>query len=82
MKATLRPVDDDAKDTAPSPSLLRRVPHHMSNKMIQMHGGIGVTDAFDTGLSLERARNRRSHLGQPRLPARRTESLLVLRHNQ
>ena len=30
--------------------------HHMSNELIQMHGGIGMTDEFDAGLYLKRAR--------------------------
>ena len=28
----------------------------MSNELIQMHGGIGMTDEFDAGLYLKRAR--------------------------
>ena len=28
----------------------------MSNDMIQMHGGIGMTDEFDAGFFLKRAR--------------------------
>ncbi len=30
--------------------------HHMSNEMIQIHGGVGVTDEYDCGLYLKRAR--------------------------
>ena len=30
--------------------------HHMSNELIQIHGGIGMTDEFDAGLYLKRAR--------------------------
>ncbi len=30
--------------------------HHMSNELIQIHGGIGMTDEFDAGFYLKRAR--------------------------
>ena len=30
--------------------------HDMTNDMIQMHGGIGMTDEFDAGFFLKRAR--------------------------
>jgi alkylation response protein AidB-like acyl-CoA dehydrogenase len=30
--------------------------HLVSNEMVQMHGGIGMTDAADPGLYLKRAR--------------------------
>ena len=30
--------------------------HEMSNQLIQIHGGIGMTDEFDAGLYLKRAR--------------------------
>ena len=30
--------------------------HTMSNQLIQIHGGIGMTDEFDAGLYLKRAR--------------------------
>jgi alkylation response protein AidB-like acyl-CoA dehydrogenase len=30
--------------------------HVVSNEMVQMHGGIGMTDAADPGLYLKRAR--------------------------
>lgn len=30
--------------------------HHMSNQLIQIHGGIGMTDEFDAGFYLKRAR--------------------------
>ena len=37
--------------------------HHMSNELIQMHGGIGMTDEFDAGLYLKRARVLETALG-------------------
>ena len=30
--------------------------HEMSSQLIQIHGGIGMTDEFDAGLYLKRAR--------------------------
>jgi len=30
--------------------------HLVSNEMVQMHGGIGMTDVHDAGLYLKRAR--------------------------
>ena len=30
--------------------------HEMSNQVIQIHGGIGMTDEFDAGFYLKRAR--------------------------
>lgn len=30
--------------------------HHMSNELLQIHGGIGMTDEFDAGFYLKRAR--------------------------
>jgi alkylation response protein AidB-like acyl-CoA dehydrogenase len=30
--------------------------HLVSNEMVQMHGGIGMTDAHDAGLYMKRAR--------------------------
>ncbi len=30
--------------------------HEMSNQLIQIHGGIGMTDEFDAGFYLKRAR--------------------------
>ena len=39
--------------------------HHMSNEMIQIHGGIGVTDEFDAGLYLKRARAAEATFGLP-----------------
>ena len=40
--------------------------HLVSNEMVQMHGGIGMTDAHDAGFYLKRARaaGSRLHGGQ------------------
>jgi alkylation response protein AidB-like acyl-CoA dehydrogenase len=37
--------------------------HDMSNDMIQMHGGIGMTDEFDAGFFLKRARATEASFG-------------------
>jgi alkylation response protein AidB-like acyl-CoA dehydrogenase len=39
--------------------------HHMSNELIQIHGGIGMTDEFDAGLYLKRARALETTWGNP-----------------
>jgi alkylation response protein AidB-like acyl-CoA dehydrogenase len=59
-EAALQALDEDAKDTAQLCSLSKaRVGdflHEMSNQLIQIHGGIGMTDEFDAGFYLKRAR--------------------------
>jgi len=37
--------------------------HHMSNELLQIHGGIGMTDEFDAGLYLKRARTTAATFG-------------------
>ncbi len=39
--------------------------HLVSNEMVQMHGGIGMTDAHDAGLYLKRARVSEATYGSP-----------------
>jgi alkylation response protein AidB-like acyl-CoA dehydrogenase len=60
IEAALQAIDDGAEDVAELCSLAKCKAggflHHMSNELIQMHGGIGVTDEFDAGLYLKRAR--------------------------
>jgi len=61
-EAALQAIDAGAKgvDLAQLSSLSKcRVGeflHRMSNQLIQIHGGIGMTDEFDAGLYLKRAR--------------------------
>jgi alkylation response protein AidB-like acyl-CoA dehydrogenase len=59
-EAALQAIDADAPDTAQLCSLSKaRVGdflHYMSNQLIQIHGGIGMTDEFDAGFYLKRAR--------------------------
>ena len=60
VEAALTAIDENAADTAELVSLSKAkmgdVLHLVSNEMVQMHGGIGMTDAHDAGLYLKRAR--------------------------
>lgn len=60
VEAALTAIDEDAEDTALLCSLAKAKAgdflHHVSNELIQIHGGIGMTDEFDAGLYLKRAR--------------------------
>lgn len=59
-EAALQGIDAGADDQAKLVSLSKcRVGdflHEMSNQLIQIHGGIGMTDEFDAGFYLKRAR--------------------------
>lgn len=58
--AALAALEDDRKDIAELASLAKartaETLHTVSNEMVQMHGGIGMTDAHDSGLYMKRAR--------------------------
>jgi alkylation response protein AidB-like acyl-CoA dehydrogenase len=60
VEAALAAIDDDAADVPQLVSLAKAkvgdTLHLISNEMVQMHGGIGMTDAHDAGLYLKRAR--------------------------
>lgn len=60
VEAALTAIDHDAPDAAELVSLAKAkvgdTLHLVSNEMVQMHGGIGMTDAHDAGLYLKRAR--------------------------
>ncbi|MFT5578618.1 MAG: alkylation response protein AidB-like acyl-CoA dehydrogenase [Paraglaciecola psychrophila] len=60
MEAALQALDDADHDTAQLCSLSKAKTgdflHEMSNQLIQIHGGIGMTDEFNAGLYLKRAR--------------------------
>ena len=60
VEAALAALDADAEDASLLCSLAKckagEFAHHMSNELIQIHGGIGMTDEFDAGLYLKRAR--------------------------
>ena len=60
VEAALQAIDDDA-DAVPKLCFLSKAKvgdflHEMSNQLIQIHGGIGMTDEFDAGFYLKRAR--------------------------
>jgi alkylation response protein AidB-like acyl-CoA dehydrogenase len=60
VEAALDGLDRQANDVAALCSLAKaragELWHLVSNEMVQMHGGIGMTDAHDAGLYLKRAR--------------------------
>jgi alkylation response protein AidB-like acyl-CoA dehydrogenase len=60
VEAALTAIDNKSPDTAELVSLAKAKAgdtlHLVSNEMVQMHGGIGMTDAHDAGLYLKRAR--------------------------
>lgn len=60
MEAALTAIDDNGDNIAVMASLSKAKVgdflHEMSNQLIQIHGGIGMTDEFDAGLYLKRAR--------------------------
>ena len=60
VEAALKAVDEDSDDLPRLASLSKcrmgDFLHEMSNQLIQIHGGIGMTDEFDAGFYLKRAR--------------------------
>lgn len=60
VEAALQAIDDDADNVPELASLAKcqvgKFLFDMSNELIQIHGGIGMTDEFDAGLYLKRAR--------------------------
>jgi alkylation response protein AidB-like acyl-CoA dehydrogenase len=60
VEAALAAIDRNANDVPALCSLAKakasELVHLVSNEMVQMHGGIGMTDAHDAGLYLKRAR--------------------------
>lgn len=60
VEAALQALDEATEDASQLCSLAKCKAgdflHHMSNELIQIHGGIGMTDEFDAGLYLKRAR--------------------------
>ena len=60
VEAALQALDSDAPDAAELVSLAKAkmgdTLHLVSNETVQMHGGIGMTDAHDAGFYLKRAR--------------------------
>ena len=60
VEAALDAIDNKSPDVPELASLAKArmgdTLHLVSNEMVQMHGGIGMTDAHDAGLYLKRAR--------------------------
>jgi alkylation response protein AidB-like acyl-CoA dehydrogenase len=60
VEAALAAIDSDSPDVPELVSLAKAKAgdtlHLITNEMVQMHGGIGMTDAHDAGLYLKRAR--------------------------
>jgi alkylation response protein AidB-like acyl-CoA dehydrogenase len=60
VEAALDAIDDNQADMSQLCSLAKcqmgECLHDMTNDMIQIHGGIGMTDEFDAGFFLKRAR--------------------------
>jgi alkylation response protein AidB-like acyl-CoA dehydrogenase len=60
VEAALIAIDRGANDVPQLVSLAKAragdICHLVSNEMVQMHGGIGMTDAHDSGLYMKRAR--------------------------
>jgi alkylation response protein AidB-like acyl-CoA dehydrogenase len=60
VEAALQAIDDRANNVPELVSLAKArigdTLHLVSNEMVQMHGGIGMTDAHDAGFYLKRAR--------------------------
>ena len=67
VEAALTAIDNDFPDVPELVSLAKAkmgdTLHLVSNEMVQMHGGIGMTDAHDAGLYLKRARAQEATFG-------------------
>lgn len=67
VAAALSAVDEGREDVAEMASLAKtyagETVHLVSNETVQMHGGIGMTDAHDSGLYMKRARVQEALLG-------------------
>lgn len=80
VEAALAAIDRGANDVPQLCSLAKAragdVCHLVSNEMVQMHGGIGMTDAHDAGLYLKRARAMEATFGGSSFHRDRYASLL------
>jgi alkylation response protein AidB-like acyl-CoA dehydrogenase len=60
LEAALNGLDQNDPETSAAVSLAKakvnHLVHSISREMIQLHGGIGMTDAYDAGFYLKRAR--------------------------
>lgn len=68
-EAALQEIDGQSNSVAKACSLSKAkvgdFVHEMSSQLIQIHGGIGMTDEFDAGLYLKRARVLEGLYGNP-----------------
>ena len=75
VEAALTAIDQDGEDIGQLCSLAKAKVgdflHDMTNDMIQMHGGIGMTDEFDAGFFLKRARATETLFGNQAFHRRR-----------
>lgn len=80
VEAALSSIDNNSNDVPQLASLAKakanEVCHLVSNEMVQMHGGIGMTDAHDAGLYLKRARAAEATFGSAAYHRDRYASLL------
>ena len=80
FEAALQAIDDDSKKVPELVALSKaRVGEYlfdMSNQLIQIHGGIGMTDEFDAGLYLKRARTLENLFGNQGFHRERYAQLL------
>jgi alkylation response protein AidB-like acyl-CoA dehydrogenase len=67
VEAALAALDNDSQDAQELVALAKckasEFLHEMSSQLIQIHGGIGMTDEFDAGFYLKRARVLENALG-------------------
>lgn len=67
VEAALQAIDEGADNVPEMASLAKfkagQFLFNMSNELIQIHGGIGMTDEFDAGLYLKRARTLEASFG-------------------
>jgi alkylation response protein AidB-like acyl-CoA dehydrogenase len=80
VEAALSAIDNNSNDVPQLASLAKakanEVYHLVSNEMVQMHGGIGMTDAHDAGLYIKRARAAEATFGSAAYHRDRYASLL------
>ncbi len=80
VEAALQALDEGSDDVARLCSLSKAKAgaflHLMSNELIQIHGGIGMTDEFDAGFYLKRARAQEATFGNQAFHRERYANLL------
>jgi alkylation response protein AidB-like acyl-CoA dehydrogenase len=80
VEGALQAIDGGAKDIAQMCSLSKckagAFLYNMSNQLIQIHGGIGMTDEFDAGFYLKRARAIEATFGNQAFHRNRYATLL------